>query len=170
MNLDAEANTKVQFINPCKIPNAFMLYLAWARRPSAVASARWPCPGPESGMNATRVIWRRREGKRIFLITDYTHLGLCERCYFVVWRESLQGVAQRALPAREGPQRQRARRGQPLQLKDRFGLFPGRRTGLRNSSSEAFKLRRTHLNTENTRAIFPIALILFLMTSLRSFA
>ena len=22
-------------------------YLAWARRPSAVASARWPCPGPE---------------------------------------------------------------------------------------------------------------------------
>ena len=48
----------------------------------------------------------------------------------MVWRESLEGVAQRALPAREGPQRQRARRGQPLQLEDRLGLLPGRMTGL----------------------------------------
>ena len=89
----------------------------------------------------------------------------------MVWRESLEGVAQGALPAREGPQRQRARRGQPLQLEDRLGLLPGRMTRLIEES--LLKLLRTwksHLNTENTRAIFPIALILFLMTSLRSFA
>ena len=89
----------------------------------------------------------------------------------MVWRESLEGVAQRALPAREGPQRQRARRGQPLQLEDRLGLLPGRKTGLiEESLFKIFQRGKSHLNTENTRAIFPIALILFLMTSLRSFA
>ena len=72
---------------------------------------------------------------------------------------------ERGLSSRERPEWQGASGSEALQLQNLLRLLPDRERERGQRGHERLLRLDTYLSTENTLAIFPMALILFLITS-----